>query len=801
MGHCGDIQLGVYKGIDLAAHWHSEVEVIFVLEGSIRAAVGDHTVNLSEDDILLINSGISHQVTGKEALFCLVKYPWKLLSEMLGEENRMFVCSSAEDTERSYAELRTIFRQLIQQYIQTERHSQILVDSLLLKLLNELVEHFRVELGPEDPAIPDSDLRLQRIIQFVNQGYQHNLSLSKIAEELQVSTSTLSRFFKKKTGYHFVDYVNQIRLQAAVKELVGTENNMTQIAVNSGFSNLTVFNRVFRDVNGCLPAEYRALHQESYLEDRREQEAAVEEIRQHLRRSFGQEPQVPAMERVRIAVNAQAGKPYLKPWSRAINIGSAYQMTQANLRSHLLYLREQLHFQYARIWNVFSKKLMISDGQRVGECSFDHLDDVLDFLVAHHIAPYLALGKQPNTITRNGEEAVFQEFETIEFSSKRVWEHLVRSFVRHVVKRYGKEEVSGWIFELNYIPTGEPQDRLFASSADTSEYIEAFQSLYQILRKYVPQARVGGMGSVVGYQADWQRRMLTEMLSRQCPPDFCSIIVYPYRQQGDTLLPIRCRDDRCEEMQVAKARRMMDETGLQGCGLFVCEWNSSLSDRNYLNDSCYRSAYIARKVSAIWDSVDLMAVSIGSDWVGNYYDTYRVVNGGMGLLSQSNIRKPAFFVLRFLNSLGAYVIDRGEHSIVTRTDHGSYYILCFHGKKLGERYYQSEENCKLPNQLDSLYDNLEPLELRLVLEQMPPERTYTVKRRSINEREGSILPEWGRFRHDNELEESDIRYLREACFPRMSMERVAVRDGTLQIREVLQPNEVALLHIYEHTGV
>ena len=795
MDYYGDIRFSVMKGVDMAAHWHSEVELLYVVRGTLDAVVGDRAVTLGEEDVLLINSGITHQVTGEQTLFALIQYPWQLFSRLPEEHSRIFVCSSAEDKNHSYSQVRSLLRELIRHYSIEEGNGGFLMDSLLLRVLDEVVEHYQVDLGQERLG---SELRLQRMIRFVNQSYQHNLSLSKLAEELQISTSTLSRFFRKQTGYYFVDYVNQVRIRSAMKELAQSDKNITVVAVNNGFSNLSVFNRVFRDINGCSPSEYRRMLRQEHRQGEGNQEVTAAELRRQLAHTGGEHEGEQYGRRVQLRVNARSGEAYGKGWLRAINIGSAGYMTQANLQNHLLYLKEQIGFQYARVWNVFSRGMMICNGQRVEECSFGELDNVLDFMVNHRITPYLDLGKRPFTITRNEHEVVVQEYDAIEFASRRVWEHAVRSLVRHVVKRYGKEEVSGWIFELTNIPNGHRIDRLYGNPEGDMEYVEAFQYLFQVVREYVPLARVGGWGAVMDYRLDWQQETLRRLAQRQCPPDFYSVVIYPYETRGDSILPVRSRDTGVEELYVDRARQMLDDAGLQACSLYVCEWNCTISDRNYLNDSCYRSAYIARKVSSLWNRAEMMILSLGSDWMGNHYDTYRIVNGNMGLVSQMNIRKPAFFLMQFLKALGAFVISRGEHWIITRTDHFSYYILCFNGKTLGEQYHQAEEDSPLPSQLDGLYSDHEHLALELVLEQMPEGKTFTVKRRSINEREGSILPEWGRFHFDDSLEMSDIRYLQDACFPRMSMERLTVQEGELHIRERLQPNEVTLLHIYEH---
>ena len=66
-------------------------------------------------------------------------------------------------------------------------------------------------------------------------------------------------------------------------------------------------------------------------------------------------------------------------------------------------------------------------------------------------------------------------------------------------------------------------------------------------------------------------------------------------------------------------------------------------NRNYLNDSCFRSAYLTAKTVELWGMTDMTAVMGGTDWVSNYIDTNKVLNGGVGILTKDTIGKPAFY--------------------------------------------------------------------------------------------------------------------------------------------------------------
>ena len=243
-------------------------------------------------------------------------------------------------------------------------------------------------------------------------------------------------------------------------------------------------------------------------------------------------------------------------------------------------------------------------------------------------------------------------------------------------------------------------------------------------------------------------------------------------------------------------KEVMERTGLGGCKLYVTEWNNTVSNRNYLNDSCFRAAYAARKIEEIWDEVDLICPWTGSDWVSSYYDTRGLANGGNGFLTKDTVRKPVFFAFQFLNDLGDKLIAKNEHCIITQKGQ-NYYIVCFNFKSYGCNYFLDEESMDSPDHLKELFENKDPLDLEIVLENMPESVTYIITCRTINEENGSFLDEWKKFQYDHQMTGADVKYVRESCFPCMSRERREVKNGTLSIKKTLLPHEISLFHIYE----
>ncbi len=795
------MRLVLLHGENAQEHWHPEIDVLFTVQGPADVHIQGRTVHMDEEDIFLINSSLPHSVDCPEGtVLCCVKYPWRMVWELLGTGAVVFRCSSAEDKSRSYHDLRGIFRALVYYYLRGRRKTDCLLDSHLLKLLDCLVEHYIVELPGEGGAVSD-EARLQQIFQYVNQNYRESVGLSHLASEMYVSPSTLSRFFKKETGMGFVEYLSQVRVHAAALELEQTDENVTKIAVNCGFSNLSVFNRAFRERQGVSPTEYRRLRREAMAAERESERAYIASVRERLSESETLVVQEPGFterrRRIQVEADAAAGETFTKNWNQVVNIGPVSMLSYAGMREHVLDLTENIGFTYVRLWDVFSKRLMLTDGEHLGGYNYTQIDSVLDFLVSHRIKPWLDFGSRPATITRDESGFITQEHTYIDFKSRRAWEHLLRDFIRHIANRYGRGEVSQWIFELSYIFTTDDSDALYADGGGF-DFLAAYAYFHKTVKEHLPFARVGGPGAIPGWMEERQRDFLLGCRELGCVPDFWSMLLFPYYSEEGRRSPVahRSSDPHSEEEQLRGTRELLREGGLHDCKLFVAEWSFSISDRNLLNDSTYRAAYIAQKLPKIWDAADLIAVSVGSDLLGSHYDTYAVVSGGMGLLTADSIRKPAYFSLQMLNTLGLTLVERGENYVVTRAQDGSLHILCSNQKHFNSSFYMRAESSFEPGRLDELFEDMDPIELTFTLRNMPRNAVCTVKARSISEREGSILGEWQQLQFERDLKPHDIRYLRQACFPRLAMSTPQTQDTTLRFTQTVQPNEVVFLHVY-----
>ena len=99
--------------------------------------------------------------------------------------------------------------------------------------------------------------RVLKVKNYIAKNYMDEIRLNTLADIAGRSPSAFSRFFKLHTGRNLSDYIIEMRLGYASRMLVDTARSIAEISFQSGFNNLSNFNRIFKKKKGCSPSEFR----------------------------------------------------------------------------------------------------------------------------------------------------------------------------------------------------------------------------------------------------------------------------------------------------------------------------------------------------------------------------------------------------------------------------------------------------------------------------------------------------------------------------------------------------------------
>ncbi len=261
-------------------HWHDEIEVIYVKNGH-----GTVTVNLTQymvqtGDIVFISPGLLHSIGQFETEYMdydtlvfhtsmLISYPPDACSlHYLGplQHNELFLPVHIAPDDLLYPQIQSFIVELIQLYETKPSSYELKLKSYLLLVLHTLFSNQRVLSGHKVSSADSRIEKLKQIIKYIEDNYQKELYINDIAELCGFSSSHFMKFFKSNMGLTFTQYINDYRLNQASLLLTTTDLPILDIAFESGYDNLSYFNRIFKNKFHMTPKAFRKHENPSYTE-------------------------------------------------------------------------------------------------------------------------------------------------------------------------------------------------------------------------------------------------------------------------------------------------------------------------------------------------------------------------------------------------------------------------------------------------------------------------------------------------------------------------------------------------------
>ncbi|MBD5463297.1 MAG: helix-turn-helix domain-containing protein [Lachnospiraceae bacterium] len=776
-------------------HFHQDIEVIYVLEGTMQLRMREHRAELNSEDIIVINANQRHGFQATEdILYVSLFIEYGLVGDVLGSADSIFWCDSTRDSGERYEKLRKAMKHLISNYMNTggkrESFSHI---SLCYQIMDLLVVHFLLQASEREPLNKEEkfESRLSYINNYIRANYSQPISMKELSDKMYLSNGYLSRFFKKNYGMNFTEYLSNIRLYYAVEELLYTDEPITRIAYNNGFASVAIFNKLFQKKYKETPSIFRknaknptvSLEKENNrqeIEDRLEKLLLSEE-------GMTQEEQKSGKKLAHFSV--ATCQPMQNCWGKMINGGTAEDLLRSEVREHLLILKEGLGFEYVRIWNIFSRGLYIDITADESELNFTRLDSILDYLIQIGLKPHIELGRKPKRIQGSVRDVLYMEEDMQEFQNVEQWDRILNSLMCHLVYRFGHQEVDSWRMEIWLDEKKEP-------SKDTwEEYFIWFSHACQTIRRH-SNMEIGGYGIRVDYEDQQIVDFLKEWKKQEYQPDYLSAICFAY-ERGENKMDYyakRSLDNEFLLHKIQTMKKLANQAGMGKVKLYITEWNLSISDRNYINDSCFKGAYIVKNILDAYGKIDELDYFQGSDHVAEYFDSNALLSGSMGLLSKDNILKPAGFAYDFLNRLYPYYIGHGDNYLISTNQHQTYGIICHNQKVLNYNYYFTDENQMDREHLWKYFDDKDSLELHFTLRDVEEGR-YQMKVYRINEKSGSVLDIWAELGYEKELSRNDIKYFRRVCEPKLTMQKCDTENGMLKFAVMLVANEICFIKL------
>lgn len=782
-------------------HIHTDIEFFYVLDGTAVFTLEDKQYRLSKDDFLVVNVDRNHSYdTEDDFLGACLHFSYSQLCAMMKQSVVFFWCNTANGNTEGYDELRRVFQKIISEEYFNQSKDAIYIKSLFYEFLHILTTDFLLNKENEryNEEIHKFETRKHEIAEYIQTNFDKPISLDDLSKQMFLSYAYLSKYIKRHFGMGFAEYLNQVRLNFAVSQLLHSDISIVRIAMVSGFASSAALNKAFKQVYNMTPTEYRRQwisNNNSETQGEISQADIRKQLERHFDKRLAQEVKNSRQPAQKIVLQNDTPKQVLRRnWCKMVNIGTAGDLLQSDIQKHLLILKQELDFEYVRFWDLHSVEMQIGDAKT--GFNFNKLDQILDFLLQNGMKPYIELRPKPKILLRSAFDIIQNEDIQVDDEGIEGIRYFIRKLFIHLLNRYSSNQVESWYFE---IWCAEGEQNLIAENPENAIdsyqwYVDRFHTVALQIREMCPNVRIGGGGLTMRYGIEQIKMILRTWQQSGQKPDFISLYCYPYTLYSLDKVRNQSRTANLLRKTLQIVRDTMQEEGFGDKELHASEWNFSISNRNTLNDSCMKGAYIIRDVLESLGLADIMGYWVGSDLYGSHSDVKSIIYGGCGLLSQDGIRKPAFYAFDFLNHLGKYVSKREDNYIITDNGAGNWRIVCHNLKNLNHQYtLLSESEIRIEEQ-NNLFEDMKKRTVHFCLPGKSSEK-YLLKCLTVNQYSGSLQDEWISMSSPEEMSRDEIKYLGRVVTPRMVVKRLVAEDGNLSFDITMEPNEIAYIYV------
>lgn len=253
-------------------HFHEEYELVYVTESHGKRIIGNNIEQFDKGDIVFIGSNLPHVWYNDKEYFkadselrarsIVIYFPRDVFGDKFFklEETRQL----AEFLERAkrgvkvLGQAQKLVAKEMKALLQKQGLERIIGLLQILQIFSQ-TEEFRyiADAGYSHAFNHKDNHKIDIVFRFVLNNYHRNLTLEEAASLTRLTPQSFCRFFKNRTRKSFIQFVNEFRIGQACRKLNDEEWTIAEIAYACGFSNLSNFNRFFKEMMGKTPRVYR----------------------------------------------------------------------------------------------------------------------------------------------------------------------------------------------------------------------------------------------------------------------------------------------------------------------------------------------------------------------------------------------------------------------------------------------------------------------------------------------------------------------------------------------------------------
>lgn len=249
-------------------HYHpGEYEITLTLGCEGYRIIGDRLEDFGDCDLALIGPGLPHgwntyhPIHSKKAKVIVIQFNQHFFSLLLEKPFMASIKRMLELSHRGivfHGKTRQKAMELILEMKDRQEIKEYLAILHLLYFLS-LSEEYIIQCAASYTYRGNSEEKstFDKVYKYILEHYTLPIKIKEVASLAHLSESAFSHYFKKRTLKSFSDFITELRIAHACRLMQTTEKNISEIAFESGFNNLSNFNRLFKKIKGCRPGQWK----------------------------------------------------------------------------------------------------------------------------------------------------------------------------------------------------------------------------------------------------------------------------------------------------------------------------------------------------------------------------------------------------------------------------------------------------------------------------------------------------------------------------------------------------------------
>lgn len=754
-----------------AGNCYSGITILYLLKGEINIITTDLCIKLAPQQVYLINKNTPYTLMSNEDnvlitleianSYIIRYYPTHLTTHYFLPVNKTLV----NEFESNYLnDVMLLIAKITVTYIQKNIQYLLDINRLLSELLLIITSFCCVESTNVRQQFHSYSPKIEKAVQYIKNNYNQKLSLQKIAKNEYISFSHLSRLFKKEVGIGFSQYVNQLKFEAALSDLINTSKKVYQIAEQHGFVSIKQFILQFKKRYGATPAQFRKNHQQGLVTNHKEPTKQLEtkvdlseviyllsEIIHNTSNLNSPTDKYNHIETQEITISDNTKLHKLPDFCYTLFVGQINELLKNEIQQQLLITQKEITVHYVEVCDLSTGNSILpeftTDEYFSTYNAYANTDTAINFLYKNNLSLCIRLNHQS---IYNDPDSYIQKLTT---------------FLKHNLNYFNHDYIRQWRFIYCVENISQLEDSLFES---------IFNRIFDTIKSLIKDVAIG-----LFYPFNHSTNYRDEPLFKKNIAQKLDFIGYSASFDENSLL-LENEEHISHYADFIYHKTSLIKKTLQQQNLnkplFLMQWNTLTGNTRKTNGRFFRGALLLKTLFELAKDIKNITLILNTDTQqevrANHIDT-----SSIALFLVHETRRPIFFILKFIQKLRGKIVSWGKNYLVTQ--HEQNYQIIITNLSIFNPYLSIQEH---------LTNNFKCN--RLLKIKGIPSGCYQVKRYLFDQEHGALYKQYEKFQTKYGKNEEVFEYLAQVTKPDFSIKDEDIDITNWQILTKLGINAI-----------